>query len=71
MSSPQFKAAQQFVIRFGEHYGKTLDKIAESDKGLKYLDWLRGQAWLNDPLKSHVLNYLNDPTIRTELEKIL
>lgn len=71
MSSPQFKAAQTFVIRFGEHNGKTLDKIAESDKGLKYLDWLRGQAWLQDPLKTHLTNYLNDPTIKKELEKIL
>ena len=71
MASPQFKAAQQCVIPFGTYTGETIDKIAESDDGLKYLDWLRGQAWLKDPLKTHVLNYLNDPTIKKELEKIL
>ena len=71
MSSPQFKAAQTFVIRFGEHNGKTIDKIAESDKGLKYLDWLRGQNYLRDPARMHIEYYLSDPTIKKELEKIL
>lgn len=71
MASPQFEDAQEFVIKFGKYKGITLDAIASTDDGLKYLDWLRGQAWLNDPLKKHVLNYLNDPTINKELEKLL
>lgn len=71
MSSPQFKAAQSFVIKFGKYKGVTLDDIASTDEGLKYLDWLNGQTWLNDPLKKHVVNYLSDPSIRKELDALL
>lgn len=71
MSSPEFKAACGAVIPFGRTYkGIAIDKIAESDHGLKYLDWLNGQEFLKDPLKTHVANYLNDPTIKKELEMI-
>jgi hypothetical protein len=70
MSSPEFKAASGVVVRFGKYKGKAIDKISETDDGLKYLDWLNGQEWLTDPLKTHVVNYLSDPTIKQELAKI-
>lgn len=70
MISPQFKAAQQYVIRFGNYKDKSLDKIAETDDGLKYLDWLLGQNWLRDLARMHITYYLSDPTIKKELEKI-
>ena len=32
-----------FVMPVGKYKGKTLDEIAESDEGLLYLDWIRGE----------------------------
>jgi len=68
-----FKEAADFVMPIGKHKGRTLDKIAETDTGLKYLDWLRGiraqegKDWPEDKAM-HV--YLSDPTIQKELERI-
>jgi len=70
LSSPEFKAAQKFVLRFGTHRDKPIDVAAETDDGLLYLAWLRDQTWLRDPLKSHLEAYLTDPTIQKELELI-
>lgn len=68
MSSPEFKMAQEYVLKFGTHRDKTLDKAAETDDGLLYLDWLNGQEWVKEPLKTHLRNYLSDQTITKELE---
>ena len=68
-SSPEFKMAQQYVLKFGEHKDKTLDKAAETDRGLLYLDWLNGQEWVKEPLKTHLRNYLTDPTIKKEVDE--
>lgn len=68
MSSPEFKAAQTFVLKFGTHRDKPIDVAAETDEGLLYLDWLRGQEWVREPLKTHLRNYLSDKTIKKELE---
>lgn len=61
--------AQKFVLRFGTHRDKPLDVAAETDEGLLYLDWLNDQPWVKEPLKTHLRNYLADPTIKRELEK--
>jgi len=68
VSSNEFKLAQKYVIRFGKYEGQNLDKIAETDEGLKYLDWLNDQSWLKQPLETHLRNYMADPTIQKELE---
>ena len=68
MSSPEFTIAQRFVIPFGKYKDTAIDKIAESDEGLLYLDWLNGQDFVRQPLKSHLRSYLSDPTIMKELE---
>lgn len=68
MSSPEFKMAQEYVLKFGNYKDKTIDKAAETDKGLRYLDWLNGEPWVKEPLKTHLRNYLTDPTIKKELE---
>lgn len=70
MTSPEFKVAQKIRMPFGKYVGFTLDSIAESDEGLKYLDWLNGQTWLAQPFKTHVVAYLSDPTIKKELDAI-
>lgn len=68
MSSPEFKVAQNFVLKFGKYRDQPLDVAAETDEGLIYLDWLRGQDFVREPLKTHLEHYLSDPTIMKELE---
>lgn len=67
-----FREAAEFRMPFGAHEGKTLDQIAETDEGLKYLDWLLGDMQRNksscsivDALKA----YLTDPAIKAELRR--
>jgi hypothetical protein len=67
LSSPEFKAAQKFVLRFGTHQDKPLDVAAETDDGLLYLEWLRKQEWVKEPLRGHLNAYLSDTTIQKEL----
>lgn len=57
------------MLKFGSYKDKTIDQAAETDKGLLYLDWLNGESWTKEPLKTHLRNYLSDPTIKRELEK--
>ena len=71
MTTEEFRVAQKVRIPFGKYNGATLDKIAESDEGLEYLDWLNGQTWLAQPFKVHLMNYLSDPTIEKELREII
>lgn len=54
------------VLTFGKFRGRTFDDVP-----LPYLDWLNGQEWLRDPLKSKVSAYLNHPLIDRELDKNL
>ena len=68
-----FSEAAKFVMPFGRHRGKTLDGIASDDKGLQYLDWLRGERDLEKQqtkLDSALHAYLDDDTIKNELARI-
>ncbi len=65
-----FKAAKRHVINFGKYKGKTLDEIAESDDGLRYLDWLRGQSFVGSVTATWLRIYLEDPSIKAELAKL-
>ena len=61
----------QFEMPLGKYKGWTLDEIASEDEGLKYLDWLIGQEWVRDPLKGNLKEYLEQPAVARELERIL
>lgn len=63
--------ASKVVMTIGQHKGKTIDKIASTDKGLRDLDWLLGQPWLFDDLKKAIACYLNHPPIAADLERAL
>ena len=67
-----FSEAKAVTIPFpkSDHFGKTLDKIAETDKGLRYLDWLRGQKWTYGRLKVAIDTYLSDSAIVADLTKL-
>jgi hypothetical protein len=69
-----FKEASKFVIEFGKYKGKTLDQIAESDEGLKYLDWIAGWkiSGIKDPaFKEAIEVYTSDPIIQNEIGKVV
>lgn len=66
-----FKEASNNIIPFGKYKGKTLDQIASSDEGLKYLDWLMGQTNLFGEFKESINIYMSDEIIKNELTKLL
>lgn len=59
------------VIPFGKHKGKTIDQIAKTDEGLRYLDWLAGQDIWNHQVRLALNEYLSDPLIKDELDKLI
>jgi hypothetical protein len=66
-----FDSARKCIVRFGKYAAMTIDEIAQSDEGLRYLDWLRGEregkkSFLDDALAA----YLDDPTIKDELNAL-
>ena len=73
MAKPMFKEAAAFVLSFGKYRGVTLDAIAVTDDGLKYLDWLRGERAGHCNAKRDVdaalAAYLDDPAIKRELAR--
>ncbi len=73
----EFRAAAEFKLSFGKYKGKTLDRIAETDEGLLYLDWLlgerdneRGDSRSKDVVSDALYSYLSDNAIRSELDKL-
>ncbi len=66
-----FDEAQNFVMRLGQHKGRTLFDIAGDDEGLKYLDWLVGQKWVDGELRNALESYLKDPAITAEVDRVV
>jgi hypothetical protein len=77
-----FKEAKGFVVLFGKFRNSTIDKIAESDDGLKWCDWMYGELEREvksakkhgrhiaaDRVALHIAleAYLSDPTITIDL----
>lgn len=69
MTTTYAKAAA-FVMPFGKYKGLSLDKIAETDEGLRDLDWMRGEAYAPH-IREVIGAYLDDPTIASELKKAM
>lgn len=65
-----FAEARKFPMPFGKCIGKTLDEIAETDQGLQYLDWFRGQKMYGQ-IAVAVKIYLSDVTIENELNRVI
>ena len=71
-----FREAKTCTLRFGMYEGNTLDQIAETSRGLKYLDWLREQQERDEggqypETYASICCYLDDPTIARALESAL
>ena len=68
-----FKSASQFVMPWGKYKGQTLDVIAVTDAGLKYLDWLLGElekSGKHQNILQALVEYLGDATIARDLENL-
>lgn len=66
-----FGEAKRHRLSFGKYSGLTLDVVAETDAGLKYLDWLTETKHTEQGLDEALEVYLSDPTIASDLGKIL
>jgi hypothetical protein len=66
-----------FSLNFGKHKGRTIAEIANhglDHEGLRYLDWLVGQAFVKDDkpaLLRALREYLGRPDISRSLELAL
>lgn len=67
----KFKEASEFKMPFGKFKGMSLDNISKDDEGLKYLDYLLGENWVNGKAKLAIEIYLSNPTIAKELKDLL
>ncbi|HYG67727.1 MAG TPA: hypothetical protein VD838_08715 [Anaeromyxobacteraceae bacterium] len=66
-----FSEAKAYVLRFGKYKGQTIDEIASTDPGLRYLDWMRGNLRLDFHTANAVCSYLDDETIARELAALV
>jgi hypothetical protein len=72
-----FADAAAFRLTFGKYSGKTLDEIGSTDRGLLYLDWLRGERASQRPASDKgsctdraLAEYLDDPTIAADVSRL-
>lgn len=61
----------KFVMPLGKHRGRTLDQIGHTDEGLKYIDWLVGQEWVNGRTREALEAFLQQPAVARDLDRIL
>jgi hypothetical protein len=67
-----FRKAAEFKMPYGKYMGQTLDSIAMTDDGLRYLDWLYGECERrNTDVRRALHVYLGDPTVTAEIERAL
>lgn len=55
------------TMPLGKFKGKTLARIGSNEDGLKYLDWLIGQEWVDGWLREAIETYLSHPQISRQL----
>ena len=69
----KWQKAADFVMPFGKFKNRSLDNIASSDEGLKWLAWLhnaRKEEGRCSQVDTMLKRYLSDKTIQKELEAI-
>ena len=69
--TPSHSTLGSIALPFGKFKGISLDDIANTDRGLLYLDWLVGQTWLKGNLKADLTAYLKDPAIADEIKRLV
>lgn len=63
-------AAGEYVMPFGKFKGKTIDEIASSKDGLRWLDWAAG-AISPGSAKTMIETYLDNPVIQREIQEAI
>lgn len=64
---------------FGKHEGQSLDEVASTKAGLRYLDWVKGWMEEKDMCENHrfsdfyeqLLEYTEDPVVSREIEEAI
>ena len=69
------KGSCNVIMPFGKYRGVTIPVIAETDSGLKYLDWIRSKLECDPKRRVDLYNaicaFLDDPSIQEELEDLI
>ena len=60
-----------YIMEFGKYVGRTLDEIASTPEGLRYLDYIVSQHTLRYSTKVAIEAFLADPVVSLELELAL
>jgi hypothetical protein len=63
-----FAEAKRIIIPFGKLKGMTIFAAAETDAGLRWLDWARSLDDLREPFRTALHTYLADDTISREVD---
>jgi len=73
MNEVTFDQAKNYVLKFGPPHirGKTLDEIAKTNKGLRFLDGLVDRSFLTEYTNSYIRAYLSEPGIKRDLENLI
>lgn len=71
MTEFTFDYCKGIHLGFKKYKGQTIDQVAQTDEGLKYLDWLGSQPWLDVVTSKAIRVYLSDPSISKELKNAL
>ncbi len=62
---------QTFEMPFGKYKGRTLREIADTDEGLKYLDWLLGgEIDLRPATREALEEFVALPHIEREMDRV-
>ncbi len=65
-----FDDAKDYRLPFGPYMGQSLDQVAETDSGLRYLDRLVDSRLLTPDVRDALDAYLSDKVIQRELEEM-
>ena len=66
-----FERAKSLVISFGPYRFKSVEEIAETDEGLKYLIQLLSVPYLSDELEDSLRVFLSHPSTIALIHKLL
>jgi len=69
----KLQEARAFVMPWGEYKGQSVEKVSAADKGLLYLDWLRGQMEADARCRAFmaISVFLDDPIIAKEIAEAM
>lgn len=71
MATPEFEVAKDFIVPWGKYAGQTLDKIAHTDEGLRYIaEFLASDDIRDIKVRKAAQAYINEPTIWKEYEAL-